>query len=180
MNNQFAILKACFLTSMLTLFVSCGSEPGVTVENPREYVINELKTAELRAWWEPYRNMDQTFLEEVVDDFISRQRNGLPSDSKKLDALMRRITNSYQIRCYSFINSGDHTLIYQIKPNQQMVRKSSGAPNYTKLRVDWNDLMAGKINLQDRTWYGPMEGEREPPLEYVARDSLPLKSNSDS
>lgn len=75
--------------AILIMSVGCGkSTPGVEVNDPRQYTIDNLAAIELNTWWEPYRNNDPQFLQQLVDDSIKRD-GPLPTDSKELDHLIK-------------------------------------------------------------------------------------------
>ncbi|MCP5556782.1 MAG: hypothetical protein H7A55_03425 [Verrucomicrobiaceae bacterium] len=85
-HRDTAIAVLC----LIILLANCGkSKPGVAVNDPRTYAVEKLRTQELHTWWEPYRNNDPNFLENIVDQTAAKNPGGLPNDSKKLDTLVR-------------------------------------------------------------------------------------------
>lgn len=94
-------MKRISLTSLLffiitpSLFISCKSEPGVQVDDPKAYLMDYLRTAEIHSWWAEYADRSDAFLSAVVDRFEQSLPDELPTDSKKLDRLKPRALGRY-------------------------------------------------------------------------------------
>ncbi len=96
------IPKRPTLTMLLLLALAgCGNDrakQATQVDDPRAYAIDALQTMELNAWWQAYRNPDPELLGRIIDDVISRDPNGLPSDSRRLDTFIRtRLVSAYRL-----------------------------------------------------------------------------------
>ncbi len=81
-------------TSLALVLASCGgsrreNEPRKTVDDPRAYAIEALQTMDLNTWWQAYRNPDPELLGQIVDGVAEKEPDGLPTDARKLDTLIR-------------------------------------------------------------------------------------------
>ena len=89
MMKTLGSVFACLMG--LTLVGCAPPEPDIPVEDPRTFLIEELKKVEINVWWEPYRNNDPELLARVVDDTIERESKtarGMPSDKRRLEKLV--------------------------------------------------------------------------------------------
>ena len=88
--------------SFALILASCGSsrqedEPRATVADPRAYAVEALQTMDLNTWWQAYRNPDPELLGKIVDEVAEKQPDGLPTDARKLDTLIRhQIASRYK------------------------------------------------------------------------------------
>ena len=77
---------------------SCGGEPRPPVEDPRAYAIESLQTMDLNTWWQAYRNPDPELLGQIVDEVAADRSDGLPTDARQLDTVIRnRIASRYKL-----------------------------------------------------------------------------------
>ncbi len=94
------ILRAITIIVVIALS-SCGKEdePRAPVDDPRSYAIESLQTMDLDTWWQAYRNPDPILLGQIVDEIAAAQSDGLPTDARRLDMLIRhRIASRYRLR----------------------------------------------------------------------------------
>ena len=101
MNKMRALtlwIKAAALTAILSgCGGGCSDTPRVIVDDPRAYAIESLRTMDINAWWQVYRDTDPVMLGNVVDDVAINLPNGLPTDAHRLDTLIRqRIASRYR------------------------------------------------------------------------------------
>ncbi len=87
---------------MMITLAGCGggtaAEPPAQVEDPRAYAIESLQTMDLNTWWQAYRNPDPDLLGRIVDEIAADQPDGLPTDARQLDTLIRhRIAQRYRL-----------------------------------------------------------------------------------
>jgi len=88
--------------SFALVLASCGSsrqedKPRATVADPRAYAVEALQTMDLNTWWQAYRNPDPELLGKIVDEVAEKQPDGLPTDARKLDTLIRhQIASRYK------------------------------------------------------------------------------------
>lgn len=101
--QQIRLMFAGQIAIIIALVLSgCGGDqkdtPRATVDDPRAYAIAALQTMDLNAWWQAYRNTDPELLGQIVDDVAEKLPDGLPTDARKLDTLIRnRIVSSYRL-----------------------------------------------------------------------------------
>lgn len=91
MNQIFSLWA---LLALVAVLAGCKSQPSVTVEDPRGYLMEKLTNMEHNAWWHPYRITDEAFISDFLDERIAKEREwkeGLPTDDKSLDKFLFRI-----------------------------------------------------------------------------------------
>jgi hypothetical protein len=92
-HTRLPIALAIAISFTLVLS-SCGSskredEPRPTLADPRAYAIEALQTMDLNTWWQAYRNPDPELLGQIIDEVAEKEPDGLPTDERKLDTLIR-------------------------------------------------------------------------------------------
>jgi hypothetical protein len=90
------------IVSLVLALTGCsggtGDQPRPVVDDPRTYAIEALQTMDLNTWWQAYRNPDPALLGRIVDEVADDQPDGLPTDARKLDTLIRnRIATRYKL-----------------------------------------------------------------------------------
>lgn len=256
------VVSGAFAGLLIFLLTSCGeSEPGVRVENPREYLITALRQREFRGWWAHYADRSNEFLNTVIDSIEDSLRGELPHDSKKLDGMMQSIADRYrnmllsepyrdhilqsaterfhnppmaimekgvalldfhylpgewgkstrgtevlknspaiarvgffehetfvtalnklvkkypdapvyQIRAKYYYGARIDSLLMQLSPNGPIYRKVNTRFYYVKDKLDWNQLLAGNVKLQEVKWSGLFQGDPMPSLINVSSKPL--------
>ena len=91
--------RLCAILAICSV-VGCGeSDPGPPVEDPRGYAIEQLRTMNLRTWWQAYRDTDAGRLGEIVDEVAAKTRGGLPTTQRRLDRFVNmRLAGRYRSR----------------------------------------------------------------------------------
>jgi hypothetical protein len=57
-----------------------------------------LQTMDLNTWWQAYRNPDPVLIGQIVDDVAEDLPDGLPTDARRLDTMIRtRIAGRYKL-----------------------------------------------------------------------------------
>jgi hypothetical protein len=265
------VLRAewCVLFAMVLLTGGCGERaPDEVIDDPAAFAVTALGEAELRDWWEPYRNDDPTFLAEVVAQASEGLKDGLPKSRRKLERVIKtrvlpryrtRMEKSeegkrfiaeraeerladppsavwdkagryalldfhvlpgewkstsrtsegmkdspalarapflkatvlkralgrlkvrhpeakvYQLRYEYFFGSSRKRVLMTIYPNGSIVYREGVRVAFTEKAVPWDELAAGRIELETLDWDGPMEGRGGPDLNAPPRDILPLR-----
>lgn len=90
------------MLTIVSVLSGCGGEAEDTarikVADPRAYAIESLQTMDLNTWWQAYRDDDPALLGRIVDEVAADQPDGLPTDARKLDTLIRnRIASRYKL-----------------------------------------------------------------------------------
>lgn len=81
----------------------------------------------------------------------------------------------YQLRYQYHHGSDRKQILMEFAPDHQIVYRENGAIEFTAEPVAWDDLLAGRIDLADLNWDGPMEGYEGPPITLPPDEPLPAE-----
>lgn len=79
----------------------------------------------------------------------------------------------YQLRYQYHHGSDRKQILMEFAPDHQIVYRENGAIEFTAEPVAWDDLLAGRIDLADLNWDGPMEGYEGPSITLPPDEPLP-------
>ncbi|HGG56216.1 MAG TPA: hypothetical protein ENK31_00280, partial [Nannocystis exedens] len=85
-------MRLILLYLLCLLLTACSpSAPGPTVDDPRAYLLEALRTRDLKSWVTPYRDPDPAFANTVLDAALKSwpEWTGKPMDQKVLDRFLK-------------------------------------------------------------------------------------------